>query len=204
LPDAPPDLFADDVPQTKVYKAEAQERDIVRILIRYANELIYFEVQDEHGDKSELAYRAGDFILSELEADGLVPEQPVHRKVYDMFLSSGEADFPSEQKFFNHFDEAISQLAIDLCSERHNLSVLWQEMHQIYVASEADKLKKLVLEAIYSYKLRHVLHMIRVVQDQINKMDPENVAGLDLALQELMLLQEAKRELSDKLSYVVL
>jgi DNA primase len=203
-PEAPPDLFADDVPQTQVYKAEAQERDIIRVLVRYANELIYFEVDDENGEKSNLAYRAGDFILSELEADGLVPEHPVHRKVYDMFLLSGEDDFPGEQKFFNHLDETISQLAIDLCSERHNLSVLWQEMHQIYVASEADKLKKLVLEAIYSYKLRHVLHMIRMVQDQISKMDSDDVTNLDSALQELMLLQEAKRELSGKLSYVVL
>jgi DNA primase len=204
LPEAPPDLFADDVPQTQVYKAEAQERDIIRILIRYANELIHFEVQDETGESSELAYRAGDFILSELEADGLVPEHPVHRKVYDLFLLTGQDDFPGEQKFFNHIDETISQLAIDLCSERHNLSVHWQEMHQIFVASEADKLKKLVLEAIYSYKLRHVLHMIRVVQNQIGKLDPEDGAGLELALQELMLLQEAKRELSSKLSYVVL
>jgi hypothetical protein len=166
--------------------------------------LIHFEVQDETGESSELAYRAGDFILSELEADGLVPEHPVHRKVYDLFLLTGQDDFPGEQKFFNHIDETISQLAIDLCSERHNLSVHWQEMHQIFVASEADKLKKLVLEAIYSYKLRHVLHMIRVVQDQIGKLDPEDGAGLELALQELMLLQEAKRELSSKLSYVVL
>jgi hypothetical protein len=174
------------------------------VLIRYANELIYFEELGEQGESVQHAYRVGDFILSELEADGLQPDHGLHRNVYEMFLTTGEADFPSEKAFFNHTDEAISLLAIDLCSERHNLSPLWQGMHQIYVASEADKLKKLVLEAIYSYKLRHVLAMIRKVQNEINTYSAEEFTSLELALQELMLLQEAKRELSDKLSYVVL
>ena len=204
LPDAPPDLFVDDAPPSKAYKAEAQERDIIRILIRYANELIYFEALDEQGEKIEQAFRAGDFILSELEADGIAPEHPLNQNVYALFLQTGEDDFPNEKALFHHSDERISQLAIDLCSERHNLSVLWQEMHQIYVATEAEKLKKLVLEAIYSYKLRHVLAMIRKVQEEINSFSSNDFTNLDLALQELMLLQEAKRELSAKLSYIVL
>ena len=93
-------------------------------------------------------------------------------------------------------------MAVDLVSERHQLSALWSEMHQIFIPAETDKLKKLVLEAIYAFKLKHVQIMERDLHQQLGQ--PNNAESEDLLMMELIKLQEVRKILAQQLAYVIL
>lgn len=209
-PDAPPeDLFADGAEQAEAPFREvqtdtttAQERDIVRLLVRFANKELIFPELDEAGNKVEHLMRVGDFILSELEADEVRPLDPTFLKFYMLFLESANDVYPTENQLFNHDDQDIATTAINLCTDAHELSEMWQKHHQIYITTEEDVLKKSVHTAVYAYKLRHVQHMLKEAGEALKKMGPGEEDQQIALLEKCMALQQAKMEIARHLSYV--
>lgn len=208
--DAPPDdLFGPDgpsEPQIKQdvsgdYRLDAQEKDLIRILVKYANQLIYFDELNEEGEKVEYAHRVGDFILSELEADQLLPENPAYLKLYQYFLARSQEDYPEDPELLNHPDEMISTTVIDLTTDKYVLSDLWKNHHQIFITMESDLLKKGVLEAVYTFKLRHVVLMKKALDDELSRLGNDDGDRMDEILEEIKLLQSAKDEFSKRLNY---
>ena len=197
------DVTSGEAPITEVKQLGwAQERDLIRILMKYANQLITFQQIDEENRNIEAQIRVGDFVINELLNDGLLPENADLLRIFDLFVGITEGDFPDDTFFMHHEDELISKIAIDLCSEQHVLSVHWKEMHDVYIAEEIQLLKKMVLGAIYSFKLRKVQVMLDVLNGKINSNNPEE--EMMQALEEIMMLQKAKMELAKQLSYVIL
>jgi DNA primase len=208
--EAPPDdLFGPDGtsnPQVKNdvscdYRLDAQEKDVIRILVKYANHLIYFDELNEDGEKIEISQRVGDFILSELEADQLLPENPAYLKLYQFFLSRSEEDYPEDPELLNHPDEVISTTVIDLTTDKHILSELWKNHHQIFITMESDLLKKGVMDAMYTFKLRHVVLMKKALDDELGRISSDEVERMDEIIAQIQLLQAAKDEFSKKLNY---
>ncbi len=209
-PEAPPDdLFAGDegeqgLPFREVQNdtTTAQERDIIRLLVRFANKELVFPELDEQGNKVEHLMRVGDFILSELEADEVRPLDPVFLRLYQLFLEAANDVYPTDAQLFNHEDEAISSMAIDLSTDAHELSEMWQKHHQIYITTEEDVLKKSVHTAVYAYKLRHVQHMLKEAGEALKQMGPGEEEEQIRLLEKCMALQQAKMEIARHLSYV--
>jgi DNA primase len=208
--EAPPDdLFGPDGtsnPQVKNdvscdYRLDAQEKDVIRILVKYANHLIYFDELNEDGEKIEISQRVGDFILSELEADQLLPENPAYLKLYQFFLSRSEEDYPEDPELLNHPDEVISTTVIDLTTDKHILSELWKNHHQIFITMESDLLKKGVMDAMYTFKLRHVVLMKKALDDELGRISSDEAERMDEIISQIQLLQAAKDEFSKKLNY---
>lgn len=208
--EAPPDdLFGPDGPvdpQIKQdvsgdYRVDAQEKDLIRILVKYANQLIYFDELNEEGEKVEFSHRVGDFILSELEADQLLPENPAYLKLYQYFLARSQEDYPEDPELLNHPDEVISTTVIDLTTDKYVLSDLWKNHHQIFITMESDLLKKGVLEAVYSFKMRHVVLMKKALDDELSRLGNDDGERMDEILEEIKLLQSAKDEFSKRLNY---
>ncbi len=180
----------------------AQESDIIRIMIRFANETIVFHQPDEQGNKQDFQLRVGDFILQELLNDELTPLNPLLNRIFLSFTELGENDYPSESFFLHHQDHEISSKAIDLTSNPHTLSEHWKEKHQIYITDEEQLMRKMVLSAVYSYKLRRVIGMLNELNKRMKEPLDEDL--MIEALQEYMALQKAKMELASQLSYVIL
>jgi DNA primase len=209
--DAPPDdLFgpegpSDEPPQRQQvsgdYRVEAQEKDLIRILVKYANQLIYFDEINEEGEKIAISQRVGDFILSELEADQLLPENPAYRRLYQYFLERSQEDYPEDPELLNHLDEVISTTVIDLTTDKYVLSELWQNHYQIFITMESDLLKKGVLEAVYSFKLRHVVLMKKALDEELGRLGNDDGERMDEILEEIKMLQSARDEFSKRLNY---
>jgi DNA primase len=208
--EAPPDdLFGPDGPSNPQikndvsgdYRLDAQEKDVIRILVKYANQLIYFDELNEDGEKIEISQRVGDFILSEMEADQLLPENPAYLKLYQFFLSRSQEDYPEDPELLNHPDEVISTTVIDLTTDKHVLSDLWKNHHQIYITMESDLLKKGVMDAMYTFKLRHVVLMKKALDDELGRISSDDAERMDEIITQIQLLQAAKDEFSKKLNY---
>ena len=192
----------DPAPKVEAYHAEAQENDLIRILIRHANKILVFHDVDDKKKPIDLQIRVGDFILNELFSDQLDPENLVLLKICEIFSESTGDDFPEESFFLHHPDPVISRTSINLTSNPHLLSEHWKEMHQIHITDEETLLRKAVMTAVYSYKIRRVLMMLKSANERLS-------TGLDevemyKTLERSKQLEEVKLALAKQLSYVIL
>jgi DNA primase len=202
-----PDFFLSDqevqpAPEIESYRAQSQEADILRILIKYSNQTLLFHQVDENDKAMDVIVRVGDFVLSELMNDGLEPENAEFRSLFSLFSEAEEGDYPDESYFLHHTDPAISTTAIHLTSNPHILSDHWKERHQVYITNEEDLLRKTVLTAVYSFKMRRLLMMLRTAQDKLKK-STDDTEQLSI-LESLLGLQKAQKELGEQLSYVLM
>jgi len=206
--DSPPeDFFSDDPdtsrkPEIESYRAQSQEADIMRILVKYANQTLVFHEVDDKKRPVEVHVRVGDFVLSELLNDGLEPENPDYHTLFALISETGENPYPEEAFFLHHLDPVISSTAIHLTSNPYTLSEHWKEKHQVYVTDEEALLRKMVLTAVYSFKLRRVLMMLRAAEERMK--EPLDDVGLFSVMESCLGLQNAKMELGKQLSYVIL
>jgi DNA primase len=202
LPESLENEIAQIQTQPDLGAALPQEMDVLRILILYANNIVPFEGKTEEGEDADLLYRIGDIILHELSEDELFPEDPVNLKIFNCFANAAETEFPEEVFFLHHQDEEISQRAINLTSSPHTLSENWKDKHQIFISSESDLSKKMILTAVYSYKLRRVQNMLKEINNTLSGGQAEE--QMNASLERYMGLQNAKLELAKQLSYVIL
>lgn len=198
LPDQPVregDLFAQ--PQG----IEFQERELVRLLLNYAQEPIQAESEDEDGKPIEVTVPLAELLLMELEQDEIRFTQALYQKIleeYTTHLNAGNV--PDLNYFVNYPDQEVAQLAVDLVQIPYTLSN-W-EKHFIHVQTESMTLKKAVLHSVYALKLRRLEMMI--LDTQIKLREASSEENIMLLLQEQHALIEAKRQFSKLLGRVVL
>jgi hypothetical protein len=58
-------------------------------------------------------------------------------------------------------------------SSPYTLSHQWAERHHIYTITEEDRLPRAVMDAVYTYKLRRVLQLIRKDEELLKNASPD-------------------------------
>jgi hypothetical protein len=66
---------------------------------------------------------------------------------------------------------------------------------------ESDLLKKGVMDAMYTFKLRHVVLMKKALDDELGRISSDDAERMDEIITQIQLLQAAKDEFSKKLNY---
>ena len=128
-----------------------QERELVRLLLTYGQELINDERIDEDGQKIYEQVSVAQFIIDDLKMDGFLFTDAVNRKIFDLFDQAiDEGRIPDDQYFVSHEDETIAQLAADLLSSPYKLDQ-WDK-YSIFVKREENNLRATVLSSLYRYK----------------------------------------------------
>ncbi|MEX1187662.1 MAG: DNA primase [Bacteroidia bacterium] len=181
--------------------AMPQEMDVIRILLLYANETVLLDTDNEEGENIEVACRIGDVIKHELTTDELYPEESVNLRIFNYFAEVGESAFPLESFFLHHSDQEIAKRAINLTSSPHLLSENWRDKHHIFITSESDIGKKMILTAVYSFKLRRVQNILKTIRDSFSNAMEED--EMNASLERYKGLDKAKMELAKQLSYVI-
>lgn len=178
-----------------------QENELIRILIQYANDIVLLDNESiEEGEDEFIRCRIGDAVKYYLGEDELYPQEKVNAKIFNYFLENDEEDFPSEAFFFKHEDDEISQRAINLTSSQHHLSENWKDKHQIFITTERDINKKMLLTAIYSFKFRRLQVILSEIDRKLSG-DLEENQWMELVEDKRRLLP-AKLALAKQLSYV--
>ncbi len=150
---------------------EVEEREILRILIKYFHEEV-FEAEDENGQK--VSYSVGEYVLNELENDGLVSDNQLINEFLDIFRSKqGEASFKPEAFLINHANQGISQFASDLVAEKYTESKRWKK-GGAFVEAENEILDLIVPKIVQEYKLRKVKNMLRDLEVKIQEAGKQN------------------------------
>lgn len=186
--------FVDDIlPQRSIQTDEYQERDMIRVLLTYGDQMVNW---DEMTDTY-----IGPYIITNLSdvsfSDGLFSRVIQY---YHDELENGR--LPTEKDFIQHPDAEIANMAVSMISTPYHLSENWYKMHNITVPDETERLKGTVMGAIFHLKKKKIATMIGVKQKAIqDEKDEDNVMIL---MKEYMTLKEVEKYISNFLGSVII
>ena len=184
----------DFIEQTRIFHTdEAQEKEIVRLLLNYGHELV-------HWDDITDTYIA-PYIISNL-AD-VTFEHPLCIQIIEEYkkqLENGE--LPSEQDFIKNSDHQIADLAISMVSSPYLLSENWYSKRKIYVKNEAENLRSTILGGIFHLKKRKVDLILRKIRDEIQ--DEQDADNQEILMRRYMQVKEVEKGISLFLGSVIL
>jgi DNA primase len=184
---------------TSDYDSETQEREIIRLLLNYADKQL-FTIEEENGEKHPIT--VVEFVLSELLNDELTLDHPVYQQIIDEFSYLLSQKKPMTHKYFtNHSDPKISEISARLVAPTYGLSKIWKR-HENYLQTEEMKLKEIVPETLTAFKNKRVIKAARLLQIQLTEAQEKNDFNAIMALQErLIFLNSLKRELAKNLGH---
>jgi len=184
-------------PPKQQYTCEIEEREIIRIMLKYFNEEV-FEEEDENGEV--FTFSVGQFVLEELENDGLRSDNELINRILDLFADNLEnPDFNPTSFFIRSADPQVSQLATDLLAEKYIESKRWKK-GGAFVEEEHEILDLLVPKIVQEYKLSKVRHLLRDLENQIQQAGKgENWEHLMELQNQYINLKKVAKHLSEQL-----
>ncbi len=176
-----------------------QEKDIVRILINYGQELY----------SSSPQRTLAEFLLEDieelLEAFENKYFSQIVKEYWKMTLNGNQ---PSESYFFNHQVPEIQQITIDIASSPFEYSENWRNMWQIELLQKSPEQNFILdgLQAVQRFKLKKIKTLIdkntlRIKDAESQKLD---AASVDKFLKVHFKLKLMHDEIAKKLNTVVL
>lgn len=181
---------------------EPQEREIIRVLIKYGSEECVFTFDSEDGaEPTKISLKIADFIIQSLREDNYVFVNEVYKKMFDecsAFIDKGEPI--TENHFIRHEDSAINSMAMKLFADAYSLSD-WKTRKNVDVQTEKDDLSKMAMQVVYSLKARMIDMMDRDIQESMkHPLSDEELLALIERKQRLI---TAKRMFKEKLGQVM-
>ncbi|MFC5282562.1 DNA primase [Pedobacter alpinus] len=172
---------------------EFQERDMIRVLLLYGNQM-------GNWDETTDTY-IGPYII--LHLSDVVFINPLYAKVVKFYHDELEQGrLPTEKDFIQHPDREVSSLAVSLISSPYLLSENWYNMHNITVPDETEKLRGTVMGAIFHLKKKKISAIIKAKQKAIQEeKDADNVMIL---MKEYLDLKEVEKYISKYLGSVII
>ncbi|OFX22836.1 MAG: DNA primase [Bacteroidetes bacterium GWA2_31_9b] len=185
------------------YSAEHQEREIIRLLLHYGDQILYSYQEDKFDEPRHV--KVAEYVINEILNDDLEFKNLVYKQIFQEYLEGmGNDILPESKQFINHTDLEISNLAADLLSPSYTLSKIFKK-GGILIETEEMKLKQIVPETIVAYK-RKILEIaqqdssekLRIAQE--NKITDEE---LNTIQKEFMLITSAINAISKDRGWVV-
>lgn len=168
------------------------EKTLVRYMIRYGFHDLFSEINEETGETE--TWKVIPYILADLQNDEIEFQHPLYKKIIAeinlIFEQEGEH---LTRYFLAHPDEEISRLAVDLVSEKYQLSKIHTKFQTI--ESEEEKLADLIPRALFELKDAITSLNIKHIREEIKKTakekNPERTTQLMSELNGLYALKAA-------------
>lgn len=169
-----PDIKEDGAGADRAVLVKLQERESIRMLITYSQELI------EEYDNASL--HLVDYFISESEDIEFLT--PVYARIFDLFKEKvSQGTILGLSDLIHHQDPEIQSEAIDLSTQKYELSPNWTDKYHIAVAHEKDKLKSSVYTNILRLKFRIIQKMISDNMENIKRSEKESEVDKFLQIQ---------------------
>jgi len=180
----------------------AQERDLLRMLLLYGHMSIRVPYRNEDGTTSEDDSSVAEYMFELLAIDEILFDEPLFKEIYMDYRHTRNLGQEVEStRYTAHQQEDWRKLAIDLLTERHQLSPNWKERHRIHTTHESDKLLDALEEGIDILRERR---LDRMIEELDNALRSATEAGEQAdIISRKMSLNNAKVKLARKTGRVV-
>jgi DNA primase len=171
-----------------------EEKNLLQLLIKYGHlQRFYLDEEKKH------LISVAEYVISDLEMDDLTFHNPLHQRMLNEYKQHCMQKNESAEKFFTfHPDSQISQLAVELLSEKYTLSKVHSKMKEMI--SDEERLNDLTPRLIYEYKMSIVIEQMRLKLAEMKAaVDAGNSTLVDSLMIDIRDLDETKKELSKKL-----
>lgn len=178
-----------------------QERDLLRMLLRYGGERITVPLTQDDGSVGHEEVPLAEVMFELLASDGTEFTDPLSWAVYvDYRQRHNLGEQVSAADYTGHENPQWRDLAIDLLAEKHELSPNWLERHRIPVKHESEQLYDALIEAVDLLKERRVDRMVSEQEERLRSSDPAEVKA---AMEEILRLQVIKKMFAKRTGRVV-
>lgn len=164
------------------------EEECVRLLVNYGrNEL-------------EPGISLCHYMLSELS--GIEFKVPLYREIIEVFRNHfAKNEIPDTDYFIQHQDVEMKNKAIDMVTNRHQVSELWTSKYEIYIPTEEDKLADAAFTNILRIKKGHNDLILKGISEQLKT--AQNEEETDNLLERFMHHKAIEKEIATLLGTVV-
>lgn len=174
------------------------ELAILYFIIRYGT----ITLAEEEGENGEVqSINVIDFVKYDLERDNLWFNNIVYKQILEEAIANNHQEgFIPSRYFLGHPDQSISQIAVDIMSDRYQLS----KIHTKFLdtqddgqnsLSEETHLDKNVPRVLTELKNAYITQQIKEITQKLKQNEGEYV----LLIKELQALKEIKKELAKEL-----
>jgi len=188
-------------PSNEVNNFDYQEKNIVKMLLTYGNNLIEVEDEDEDGRLIPCKISVADYIISDLDNDGLSFINPVNNKIFALYKKLlNEGRIVSDKDFTGNEDSEIASLSANLLMTNYKLDN-WIR-HKIYVIEEKDIIKTLVESSLLFYKDK-ILINVMIPEIMAKLKDETNPQVQNELLAQKKDFDETRRKINEKLGIAI-
>ena len=146
-----------------------KERMLVRAIIRYGDRKIGGGASDDNS-----APKVVECIHDVLEADSLKFEDAMCRKIFDdAYAHRNDAEFECPRYFLNHPDVQISGEAVQMVTDRYQLSKLYRQTNVVKNDSD-EKVEEIIPHLIQEYRLAYVQQKIKEIQMRMTSLGSQD------------------------------
>ncbi len=139
------------------------EKELLRLLIRYGDEVLSRVVDRETG--TETITTVADYIISQITEDELLFDDPVFASIFsEITFNVSQGLFPGDRHFVHHPDPVVSAIAVDMLTEQYTLSRIWSS-RGAYIETEEMKLKEIVPDTVLKFKS----DKIKIMQKELRR-----------------------------------
>ncbi len=186
--------------EPQILKFDAEERELLRIMLMHGNVLITIEAEDQNEASHEIEITLAEWILFELWRDQITFENPVHQEVLDAYekeLSGGK--IPDLQSFAQSANPLISGFVINNLMNNYELSPKWSSFG-VYVNTELANVKRGTQHLLFSLKEKKLNAIILEKREHLKDADIDSTYEL---LKEIRHLDALKSRVNKLLGRIV-
>lgn len=180
---------------------KTHEGDLLRILLMYGDKTISMEVVEEELEQfaeKEMEVRVADYLMDDFKHEQIQFEDAVYNKILNEYIRIWEqGKLPTNAHFTNHEDPQVVSTVIDLLSSAYQLSDNWKT-NKIYVKTEEDQLKLVVMAAWMSFKSRLINKQLKEISEEIQKSENAE-ADIYLLQQQYFELKKIANQIDQEL-----
>ena len=139
------------------------EQQITQAIVRYGEKIM---CQMEEEDGSQVPVSVINYISNDLKEDDISFYNPVYQRILEEATAhANDANFISERFFVNHLDPIVSSAAIELATERYQLSKVHSKTQT--VLSDEERLFELVPMLMINLKNAIVASELKEIIEQL-------------------------------------
>jgi DNA primase len=172
--------------ETDINTALHQEKEVIRILLLYGQNIIHIKPGE---DEDEIPVMAADYLVADIQRDELDFDHPVYRKIFEEFAAGIENDsIPERNALLAHPDRELAHTVVDLLFSPYQLSENWAT-HNILVESEETRMKLHIDHSLMAFKAKKVDKKITELQKKL---------GQELTQEEQRAIMRELKELKER------
>lgn len=176
-----------------------EEKAVMSFLLRFGESQMFKEGDAYYEQHPDLT--VSDFIIGQLDADELRMKTPAYNKIIDEYKTlktNGEKNLANY--FTRHSDQDVCRMVVDLTTDRHERSRLFEKA--VFIRNDDERLGDLVPRVMTEFKLEWVQGQIKEQFEILqNEKDEEKLSA---AMHQYQGLNQIKSELSKVLGNRVL